>query len=64
MKCIACTSKLPQERLERGKRVGFDCMWLRDEMQRAPLASAEGPVTGHMVGHLEEVLGEYPVKIQ
>lgn len=41
---------LMQERRERGKRVGFDCMWLKDETQRAPLASAEGPATGHMVG--------------
>lgn len=43
-----------QERRERGRRVGFDCVALKDESQRAPLASCDGPTTGHMVGNLNE----------
>eukprot|EP00438_Fugacium_kawagutii_P008163 Skav203338 [mRNA] locus=scaffold284:598452:604090:- [translate_table: standard] len=32
----------PVERRERGRRVGFDCVCLKDETQRAPLASVDG----------------------
>ena len=42
------------ERRDRGRRVGFDCVSL-DLKSRAPLADANGPNTGYMVGSSSRV---------
>ncbi|CAK9118752.1 unnamed protein product [Durusdinium trenchii] len=50
---------LMQDRREHGRRVGFDCVALKDETQRAPLACADGPRTGHMVGKYHVQVEEF-----
>ncbi|CAJ1420623.1 unnamed protein product [Effrenium voratum] len=49
---------LMEERRLQGRRVGFDCCAL-EGTRRVPLASVEGPSTGHMVGKYHVQVEEF-----